>query len=475
MQNNSKLYPKIFSNQSIAAYVIALVAVSAYFSARAMALQFILFGFFEVIGFFYFSQQISGKWMLYSDKKFEKQLFRTSLILRLVWVVFAWFYFQWMTGDVYEFDASDSMNYHSKAEWIIDMFRTNNLKEYRKFLTEETDDAGYASYLALVYALTNSSIFIARVLKAVWGALTVLLIYRLANRHFGAEIARTAGVLCMCMPNLIYYCGLHLKETEMVFLCVLFVERADQMMLSRKFTTWEVMPILLIAASLFTLRTPLGIVAILSLVFTIVMSSTRVVSWGKRIAVGALAGVLVVTMMGNRIQEQSRELYDQVVGGDQRQNMEWRAKRENGNEFAKYASAAVFAPLIFTIPFPTMVDTPNQDNQRMIHGGNFVKNVLSYFVILAVIMIVLSGDWRNHMLPFSFMLGYLAVLVFSHFAQSERFHMPALPFELMFAVYGMMVARTKPRFKRLYLFWCAIMVVACIAWSWFKLAGRGMA
>lgn len=475
MLNNNKLYPKIFSNQSIAAYVIALAAVSAYFSSQTMALQFVLFGFVEVVGFFYYSQQIANKWMLYTDKKFEKQLFRTSFVLRLVWVVFSWFYYQWTTGDVYEYNASDSLNYTIKAEWILEMFRTNNLKEYWKFLTEETSDAGYASYLALVYAITGNSVFIARVLKALMSAYTCLLIYRLSYRHFGQELARISGVLCMCMPNLIYYCGLHLKETEMVFLCVLFVERTDQMMQSHKFTTWEVAPVLLIAFSLFTLRTPLAIVAILSWGFAMVLSSTKVVSWGKRIIIGGLAALLIVTMMGNRIEEQSRALYEQVTSDMQQTNMEWRTKRKNGNEFARYAGAAVFAPLIFTIPFPTMVDTPNQDNQRIIHGGNFVKNVLSYFVILAVIMIIWSGDWRNHVLPLSFMLGYIVVLVFSNFAHSERFHMPALPFELMFAVYGMMVARTKPRFKRLYLFWCAIMVVACVAWSWFKLAGRGLA
>lgn len=34
---------------------------------------------------------------------------------------------------------------------------------------------------------------------------------------------------------------------------------------------------------------------------------------------------------------------------------ERRGEREGGNELAKYAGAAVFAPLIFTIPFPTEI------------------------------------------------------------------------------------------------------------------------
>lgn len=469
------LYPRKYSTNAISAYLLSLVAVSLYFQAYSLDFQWWIFGIVEVCGFFYFSQYLSTKWMRYTDDKYEQKLFRTALIIRLIWVIFSYFYFQWMTDDVWEYGASDSKNYHDKALWIIEMFHTNNLKEYWKFLTEETDDAGYASYLALSCAISNNSIFIPRLLKAVWSAWTCLLIYRLANRHFGPEIARVAGVLCVLMPNLIYYCGLHLKETEMTFLCVLFVERADMMLRSHKFTTWQVGPVLLIAASMFTLRTPLAIVAILSLLFAVVMSSSKVIGWSKRIAVGILSFVLVLTVMGNRIQEQTKKLYEQVVSGQQEQNMQWRSRRDNGNEFAKYAGAAVFAPIIFTLPFPTMAEIQNQENQRMIHGGNFCKNIVSYFTIVAVILLIVSGNWRKHLLPLVFMLGYLAILIASVYAQSERFHMPALPFELMFVAYGMAMVRQRKTLKVGYTFWCFVMFIAAIAWNWFKLAGRGLA
>lgn len=475
MNTYRPLYSQKYVPNAILCYLLSLVAVSLYFSNYVLEFQWWVFGIAEVCGFFYFSHYFGMKWMRYTDEQYAQKLFRTALIIRLVWVVFSYFYYQWMTGDVWEYGCSDSKNYHSRALWIIEMFETNNLKEYWKFLTEETDDAGYASYLALVCALTNNSILIPRLLKAVWGAWTCLLIYRLANRQFGGEIARVAGVVCMTMPNLIYYCGLHLKETEMVFLCVLFVERADMMLRSKKFTAWQVGPVLLIAASLFTLRTPLAIVAILSLLFAVVMSSSKVVGWSKRIAVGILSVILVLTIMGNRIEEQTRALYEQVSSGQQEENMAWRTKREGGNEFAKYAGAAVFAPMIFTIPFPTMVETPGQENQKIIHGGNWCKNILSYFMIIAVVLLIAKGDWRKHALPLAFMIGYLIVLIFSNFAQSERFHMPVLAFELLFVAYGMEIVRQRKLLKVGYGIWCLVMVVAAIAWSWFKLAGRGMA
>ena len=44
--------------------------------------------------------------------------------------------------------------------------------------------------------------------------------------------------------------------------------------------------------------------------------------------------------------------------------------------FEGYAGAAVFAPMIFTIPFPTMVDIGFQQDMRLIHGGNWMRNVM---------------------------------------------------------------------------------------------------
>ena len=261
----------------------------------------------------------------------------------------------------------------------------------------------------------------------------------------------------------------------MVFLAVLFVEQADQMLRSRQFTAWKVIPILLIAAALFTVRTPLALVALLALVFSVVMSSSKVVNWGKRIIVGILAVLLIGVTAGNRIEEQSRALMEQVQGGMQEQNMEWRSTREHGNKFAKYAGKSVFAPLIFSIPFPSMVRPwDGQEAQQLNNGGNFVKNILSGFTIFAMVMLLLSGRWREHLLPLSLMLGYLVVLTMSTFAQSERFHQPVMPFELMFAAYGLSIAVTKPKYKRWFTYWCALMFVAALAWNWFKLKGRGL-
>ena len=103
---------------------------------------------------------------------------------------------------------------------------------------------------------------------------------------------------------------------------------------------------------------------------------------------------------------------------------------------------------------------------------NFVKNVMSGFTIFGIVLLLLKGDWRKHVLPLTLMVGYLVVIAFSNFAHSERFHQPALPFELMFAAYG--VSQLQRKQVKWIDYWMIFVMAVNVAWAWFKLAGRGL-
>lgn len=476
------VWPKWFSKYPIAVYLLALGAVTLMYSAYSMPWYYMLSGVVAVLAFFqYGSKAVKdlAPSRIRKEKTFEKRIFTIAFVLRLIWMLLIYTIFITTYGDAFGFENGDAQAYEELGTYVSYLISDGDFHFYDRIsrYTGNNDiaDMGYGIYVGFVYWLTGNSIIVVRLLKCLWSALTVVLIYRLARRNFGEQTARVAAIFCAFWPNFWYYCGTHLKETEMVFLAVLFVEQADQMLRSRQFTAWKVIPVLLIASALFTFRTPLALVALLALVFSVVMSSSKVVNWGKRIIVGVLAVLLIAVTAGNQIEEQSRSLLQEVQSGQQKHNMEWRSTREHGNRFAKYAGASVFAPMIFTIPFPSMVEPfKGQDVQQLNNGGNFVKNILSGFTIFAMVMLLMSGKWREHLLPLSFMLGYLVVLTMSTFAQSERFHQPVMPFELMFAAYGLSVAVTKPKYKRWFTYWCALMFVAALAWSWFKLKGRGL-
>ena len=480
----SALFPKWISRNALMVYFLALTVVSLMYSAYLLPWYYMLSGIVSVLVFFIYGSKLVRLTSLDKmprEKRFEKRIFMIAFFPRIIWVILIYTIFKQTYGDAFGFENADATYYDSLGQFVADLIKSGNFHFYDEIAkysgNPDISDMGYGIYLGLIYMLTDNSIIAVRVLKCLWSSLTVVFLFRLAKRNFGEQTARVAAIFCALWPNFWYYCSAHLKETEMVFLGVLFVEQADQMLRSRQFTAWKVVPVLLIAASILTFRTPLALVAFLSLIFSVVMSSTRVVSWGKRIVVGVLAILLLGVGFGNQLEEKARGLYEQVQGDYQEKNMEWRATgRAHSNSFAKYAGKSVFAPLIFTIPFPSMVRPfEGQEVQQLLHGSNLVKNILSGFTILAMVMLLISGKWREHLLPLSFLLGYLLVLTMSAFAQSERFHQPAMPFEMMFAAYGISIAMTKKKYKRWFMYWCVLMFVAAVAWNWFKLAGRGLA
>lgn len=462
-------FPKYFTSKAITLYLAALMVVSVLFMNMAMSIVWWIFGIVEVAGFFYFSNQLTRKWANYSEKTFSKRLFQTTLILRLIWVFFSYLFYLAMTGAPYEFGAADVYTYESFATQVM----TNGWAGVQSLIDSVgLSDSGYAAYLGTIYSIFGKGVIVPRLIKALLGAFSTVLIYRVASRNFGDEVGRISGIFYMLMPNLIMYTGSHLKEAEMVFLVVAFIERADYVMRSKSYNFINIAVPIILAGLLFMFRTVLGATALFALMTAILMSGNKVLNMGKRTVLAVWIGLAIIYLVGGKVATEIEQVWESR-GENQKSSMEWRATREGGNKFANLATGAVFAPMIFVIPFPTMVETQWQENQRLINGGNYVKNILAFFTMFALFLLIKEGKWRDHLLIGSFTIGYLAVIALSAFAQSERFHQPALPFILVFAAYG--ISRADNKTKKYYTWWLAFIFVALIGWSWFKLAGRGMA
>ncbi|MDR0829361.1 MAG: hypothetical protein LBN95_04510 [Prevotellaceae bacterium] len=474
-------FPKFFTEKAIYIYFASLLACIVIFFKHTMGWYFYLFGIAEVFLFFHFANVLTKKWSGYSDKFFSKKLFNTALVIRICYVIFSYFFYKIVTGQPFEFISMDAIGYHGTALGIVQNGFTHELKYI------DSSDQGYPAYLGFIYkylgfvkldetgVLSGSyghTVMIARLIKALLGAYTVLLMYRLGSRTFGENAGRIGAILCMIFPNLIFYCGLHVKEVEMLFIAVFFLERVDAMLRLGKYTVMTIAPPVLAIIAMFFLRVPLGAVLLLSVITAILFSSKRVVNWKQKIIVGVWTLAVLAYFIGGKVMMDVEQTWE-GRNDAQTSSMQWRAIRKGGNKFVKNLSGAVFAPMIFAIPFPTVINTPSQDNQRLIHGGNFDKNIMAFFTMFSLFMIIKRKEWRKYILVGSYMIGYLMVIAFSPFAQSERFHYPALPFILMFAAYGISLCTDKT--KKYFNIYSILMIFIVIGWSWFKLAGRGMA
>lgn len=461
-------FPKRISNKGVALYLASLFLVSVLFIRYIIPWYFMVIGIVEITLFFLLTNKYSKEWQhLSSPKLFEKKVFWAALLIRMVWVVFSYFFYAQQTGQPFEYGAADSLGYHESAKWLAGMSWHDemNLLFYRR---SGYADSGYPFYLTLLYRIIGPNIFLVRVIKAAISAFMCVLLYRLTARNLGDKVGRMAAVFCAFMPNLYVYCGLHLKETEMLFLTIAFLERADYALRSPKMKFWDVLVPILLCISLFFFRTALGAVAALSFFTALLFSSSRVTSKSRRWRVAIWAVVAVVVTGGSAIVNEVETL---IQNRDTNQAMRRYEQTSRGNIWAKYATGTVMAPMVFVLPFTTMVDT-GQYNQLVVHGGNFVRNFMGVFVLIGLFSAIFTKkNWRDLSLIGSFTIGYLFVISLSGFANSERFLLPGLPGLLIMAAYGISELNSK-NFKWVKI-WYVFVVLMQLGWAYFKLGSRG--
>src|SRR5210317_707876 len=103
---NRSYLGNIFMQNAIIAFFICISIVTLLFYGKSMPVIWIAFASMEVILFYYFANSFSKNWRFISKKRFRQNIFTYSVIIRLVWVVFSYFFFQYHTGDEFEFNAA---------------------------------------------------------------------------------------------------------------------------------------------------------------------------------------------------------------------------------------------------------------------------------------------------------------------------------------------------------------------------------
>lgn len=463
-------FPKQIASRAIITYLIALFAVSFLYIEYAISLGFMALGLTCVAGFFGLTAYWTREWGRLSNKQFAEHLFLIALLFRLIWVVASYFFYEQINGTPFEYQALDSVGYHTEAEWLASENWAMTWEYYFGPGFHGVSDIGYPLYLTFLYKIIGPQIFITRIIKALLGTYTCILIYRLSVRTFGEEVGRMAGIMAALMPNLIFYCGYHLKETEMLFLEVAFLERLDYLIRGKRITFWNILLPSLLAGSLFFFRTVLGAAAVFSFATSALVSSAPTMKKGwRRTAIIAWGLLCLVVVSGGTIM-------NEVEGYWESRNENVANKRYQqtmrGNQWAQYATGTVMAPIVVALPFSTMVDVDQQYSQQEKHGGNFCRSFMAFFAIFAIVSAFIKKRWRSFALIGAFVIAYLGVVSMSGFSNSERFLLPGLPCLIMMWAYG--ISELNARVYKLINPWCVFVVLIEIAWAYFKLGSRGL-
>jgi hypothetical protein len=456
----------------IGVYLLALVVVSLAFRSHSLQVQWMLWGIGEVLFFFLLTAAFYPRWKGYSRKRFVWTVFLFALVLRIVYVVAVGYYYHYVTGSVFELGAADSKWYHSTAvmcsEWLKSGYVVF-IYRYLRLYSMGFSDRGYVYWLTLVYAVFGHSMLFPRLFKGLMSAYLCILVYKLGSRTFGERTGRWAAVMCVFMPILIQICGIHTKEMEMIFLSIFALERMDYLIRSKRYTLWNILTPILLTGLAFGFRTVVGMCLIFAfLVFVLASPKGWVSSRGKVVTLATVV-VLFFAFLFSPVGREMRNIYRLKFTDLNYQTEQY---EEMGLKHSELAKSWYMAPGAFVLPLSPMVEEA-PDNNKMIHGSTYVKNYLAFFAMLAIVMAIRQRKWRDFSLVGAYELSYLAIIMFSFAANSERFHEPAIPLLVLMSAYAMTHLRHKD-LKWFYVY-CGLLVAALFIWNWLKLSARGLA
>ena len=454
----------------VALYLAALLIVSVCFRTYALKPLWMAWGVITVLFFFGLSFYCYRRWRHNDAKIFLHKVFWWALGIRLVYVGSIIFYYYWQTGISFEYQAADSWMYHNTATYLSRLVRNGQIGEMLRLLNGNTigfSDQGYLLYLTTLYTCFDNNILGPRLLKALMSAYTCVAIYKLASRSLGEKTGRLAAVMAVFLPQFIHYTGTYLKETELVFLATLTLERMDFLIRSPRFTFWNILVPVLLTALTFGFRTIVGMALLVGFVVYVIFCPKELLSKKGRIitlsVTAAIFLILLFTLGWEMFFIFKINLLTGNVLVEKYQNM--------GLQYAEYASYKYMAPGAFTLPLTNLVEVANE-NQKMMNGTYFVKNYLAFFAMWCFVVAIRQKHCRDFSLVGTFTLLYVLMVAFSFAFNSERYHQPALPGMLIMAAYAM------THFKRkdfvFYYSYDMLLLAAIVAWNYLKLAARGL-
>ncbi len=466
----SKKLIRYISIYGVGVYLLALLVISVVFRDHAMELEWVLWGIGEVLFFFVFTTIFYPRWKNDEPKVFWQKVFWIALAIRLLYVVFSYYYFYNRIGGPFE-GPGDEIGYYTRSALLSKYIRKGDFRFVIDFLKGYSlgfSDHGYLIWLTFIHTIFGRKVWVARIFKALMSAYLCIVVHKLSSRTFGERTGRLAAVMCVFMPLFIQLTGSHTKEMEMIFLSIFALERMDYLIRSKKYTLWNILfPILLIGMS-FGFRTVIGMCLIFAFLVFVILSPNHLVNRkGKIIALSTTLVVFLVflfTVIGSEM----KIVYMLNFSGT-----DYLARKyaSLGLKYSELSKSKYLFPGAFVLPLSPMVDVA-PDHNKMFHGTMFIKNFLAFFAMLSIVIAIRQKKCRDFSLIGAYELSYLAIVVFTFTSNSERYHQPAVPLILVMAAYAMTHLRRKD--LTLFYIYCGLLFVALFAWNWIKLAARGM-
>ena len=414
-------------------------------------------------------------WLVLSARRFLRTLFAWSLILRVLTMVVLYFVFKHLTGTPFSIGDFDEYSYHTAATDLAYHWRQAHFG-IMTYIPFGFAYSGYPTFCAILYFLLGSSTILARIANCIIGSLSVLLTYKIARDLWGECIGRTAGIIAMLFPLMVFYSGVQLKDTILTFLVLWVTYNVIKWGSGKKIKFWQLVLVIGAVVSMFTFRTVVGIITISCiLIYSVIPKSKSLYSNMRKVAAGIAVILLsLLLLLGMRGEKPTLNRLVRGYGLAEYRAAQWGT---SGSDISGYASFNLFSVIAFPAPFPTLVDIPLDTTSAPLRGEYYhigtmlVWNILSFFALIGIFSAI-KKRFHSSLLLWLFTLFYLLTLTQSNFIMHERFRLVIAPFLIIFTAVGLYKAsREKMWWWILYLLGNAILI---FGWNYYRLAGRGM-
>lgn len=466
--SNLRVWKRSYSSNAILFSFLIFASASIIFLGKMVSLGWIAAAFIIIFSYFAMLSQYLNIWSIVPYRRLIKKLFFTSVLIRLFFVTALIFIFYQMTGTFFEPYAADSYGYHEIGKLIAEHFSDFDFG-VTKLCPGGYSDLGFPVFVGTLYSIFSSSPFVIFVANIILSSFSVVLVYKITGKLFDDSVARTASVLMMLSPCLLYYAGLHLKETTMLFIAVAAVYYIIKNMAEKK-DLKSTLLLIVLSLTAFFFRTALGVIILTTFAVYWFFYKTR-----RKQITNFIFGVLVLFVfikisMPSEINIEVDAMYSQRLTQFQGK-MSSRAERKGGNVLAVNVSKALLAPLALPAPYPSLVYVEGQELLRFGIGAALIKNILAFFTFLGIFYCI-RHKIRETTVILVPLIGYLYILVVSGYVFSPRFQFLTTPFFLIFTAVGLHRFKKKQALWRfIYLILIAIVI---IAWNFVKLKGRGV-
>lgn len=436
-----------------------------------MPLPILLIGL-AIILFFYTA--LRGYTILWQHTKgIKMKLFFHSLLYRILGVLGMYFItFNYDPNSLpFELSAADSWNYHYSGVIVADAIRDNkNIFTALSYFWKSESDYGFSIIIGGLYSVFGKIPYVIKLFNAIIGSYTVVRIYQITKIVYQEEQAKIAGILAMIMPPLLWFGGMFLKETFLIFLLVNATYFAMKITQSLKYRPLYIAIILFHFGLIFYFRVvlaPILLAAILlqTAFFKLKRRSDYLFSF--LIAAGIIIGSLYVMKILHMDVYVEEAL---AASSDQFGNELEGASKSRGVNYA----AALVAPLLIAgailTPFPSVLDFDISQLAIYAHFQNeIIRNGMYFFVFFGLIRAIRLKQ-RKTILVGSLAIIYIMVLAASGISHQDRFQIISLPFLIVFMADGV-VSKYKQQQKHWTLYLILISVII-LMWNVFKLSIR---